>query len=193
MKRAFLALILSCLAVPAAAQPTGADNHEMAVIVAADQAIRSGGPVDPQVMMLADAERRHRTRELFDSGALSTANDFYAAAFVFQHGSVPEDYLLAHVFAVRSLALGRHDAEWIAAASLDRYLQNVGTSQVYGTQYSFKGEPGKATTTMEPYDRALLTDALRVAAGTHTLAEQDARLPEMDALMKSRAVPAPKP
>src|SRR5689334_20663257 len=117
-----LVAALLSLAAPAVSQTPPADNAEMAAIVAADQAVREGGgQVDGQAMVRADAERRQRTRELFDGGALTTANDFFAAAFVFQHGETPEDFLLAHVFAVRSLALGRTDAEWITAASLDRY------------------------------------------------------------------------
>lgn len=187
MKRTFLAAALLSLAAPAVSQTSPADNAEMAEIVAADQAVREGdGPVDGQAMVRADAERRHRTRELFDHGALTTANDFYAAAFVFQHGAAPEDYLLAHVLAVRSLALGRTDAEWIAAASLDRYLHHTGKSQVYGTQY----QVDSGAVTMEPYDRALLTDALRVAAGVHTVEEQEAHLAEATEIMKRFATPS---
>ncbi len=187
MGRALFVSILLCCAASAWAQASD-DNAEMAEIVAADQAARSG-PIDPQEMIRTDADRRRRTRELFDAGALTTANDFHAAAFIFQHGGAPEDYLLAHIFAVRSLALGRKDAEWIAAASLDRYLHNTGKSQVYGTQYKYTPESGA---TMEPYDRTLLTDNLRVAAGTHTVAEQEARLDEMTEQMKA-LVPATPP
>ena len=61
----------------------------MAEIFAADQAIRNGGPIDLQAMGAGDAERRRRTLELLDHGALATGPDFYAAAFVFQHGSRP--------------------------------------------------------------------------------------------------------
>ena len=188
MRRTLLVPVLLCCAVPAWGQAS-ADNADMAAIVAADQAIRSGGPVDAQEMIRTDAERRGQTRALIEQGALTTANDFYAAALVYQHGGAPDDYLLAHVLAVRALALGRKDAEWLAAASLDRYLNNIGRSQVYGTQYRFTPE---ARATMEPYDRALLTDALRLAAGTHTLAEQEGRLPEMEAAMRALA-PPPQP
>ena len=193
MKRILLAA-LCFTSVPAHSQQGIDGNPEMAAIFAADQAVRSGDSIDPQKMMTEDAERRRRTRELLDQGALTTGPDFYAAAFVFQHGSVPEDYLLAHVLAVRALGLGMKEAEWIAAATLDRYLHNTGKSQIYGTQYTMAFDSGKAT--MEPYDRQLLTDALRIAAGTRSLAEQEARLPEMEASMKRPAPaagPAPNP
>jgi len=190
MKAILLPLALVCIAAPAFAQSPAADNPEMSEIYAADQAARNGGAVDPQELMRTDTERRRHVRELFVQGVLTTARDFQAAAFVFQHGGVPEDYLLAHVLAVRAVALGLQDAEWIAAATLDRYLQATGKSQVYGTQYKFAPETG---TTMEPYDRALLTDAVRVAAGTHTLAEQETRLGEMDQRLRALVAPQPTP
>ena len=82
-------------------------------------------------------------------------------------------------------------AEWIAAASLDRYLQATGKGQIYGTQFAIPF--GASGATMEPYDQDLLTDGLRVAAGAPTLAEQEARLPEIEARMKSRAASPANP
>ena len=180
------ALLLAC--TPASAQDAG-DNAEIAALFAADQAARSGTG-DVRNMFAEDAQRRRRAREMLEQGALTTAADFYAAAFIFQHGTVPENYLLAHVLAIRSLALGKKEAEWIAAASLDRYLQNTGKSQIYGTQYRRTPETG---TTMEPYDKALLTDALREASGVGTVAQQEARISEMDALLKSLPAPPSNP
>lgn len=159
-----------------------ADNAEMAALYAADQAVREN--FDPvkfsdrafvEAMNAEDAARRERTRALLDAGALRTGEDYRAAAFIFQHGSQPDDYLLAHALAMTGVAKGSPRAAWIAAASLDRYLQATGRKQIYGTQTRF--ENGGAPT-LEPYDRSLLTDALRAAAGVPALAEQDARLAE---------------
>ena len=177
------------------------DNAEMAAIFVADQAVRQN--IDPARfrdrafveqmnadvarLRLDDGQRRERTRALLDAGALQTGEDFRAAAFVFQHGSTPEDYLLAHSLAVTGVAKGSKQAAWIAAASLDRFLQSVDRKQIYGTQTRMMnvGEP-----TLEPYDRNLLPAAVRAAAGVPNLAEQDARL-EQFRIARQAAAPQP--
>lgn len=164
-------------AKPAAISPDG--NAEMAAIFAADQGPRKNvAAADWEQVRKADAERRKRTRELLDQGKLTTARDFWAAAFVFQHGDQPEDYLLAHALAVRSLGLGLKDAEWIAAATLDRYLESTGKSQIYGTQFL---APPDMPASLAPYDTQLLPDSLRSAAGAGTLDEQRRQVAELEA------------
>ena len=173
---AIMLVLPSALAAQDGATPL--DGHrEMAEMFAADQADRTGPITDWDTVARADAERRRRTRELFDAGQLITKHDFYAAAFIFQHGDAPEDYLLAHALAVRSLGLGMKDAEWIAAASLDRYLQSIGRNQIYGTQYHV---PSDEPASQGRYDRELLTDQIRTGAGVETLEGQAARLKQYD-------------
>jgi len=180
---AIIALFLATPATPATAQTTA--NPEMAKMFAEDQAARKD--IKPEQYkdmafvrrMIADnAARRTRTRALLDAGKLTTAEDYYAAAFVFQHGGKPEDYLLAHTLALASAARGMKDASWIAAATLDRYLQSIGQKQIYGTQFGRKGDEPM---TQEPYDRALIPDSLRTALGVPVQAEQDKRLAGMQA------------
>ncbi len=173
MRALFFSVVL-LLAAPSMAQDVREEpldgNREMAEILAADQRARSG--ILSSDIQQTDAERRQRTRELLDRGELITGRDFYAAAFVFQHGDKPDDYLLAHVLAIRALGLGLADAEWIAAATLDRYLQSIERGQVYGTQTSWKsGED----VTMQPYDRELVPEHVRIAAGTGSDEDQAAR------------------
>lgn len=183
MRRLPIALVALFLATPAPAQT--ADNPEMAKMFAEDQAVREN--IKPEQykdmafvrrMIADDAARRTRTRTLLDAGKLTTAEDYYAAAFVFQHGGTPEDYLLAHTLALASAARGRKDASWIAAATLDRYLQSIGQKQIYGTQF---GRKGNEPVTQDPYDRALIPDSLRTALGVPVQADQDKRLAGMQA------------
>ena len=172
------AALLLTIAQPAYAEVEPvSDNAEMSAMFEADQAAREGGDIDWQTVMREDAARLRRTRELLDADALNTADDYYNAAFIFQHGDEAEDYLLAHVLAVRSLALGKAKAEWIAAASLDRYLQSIARGQIFGTQRSMS--PIKSAN-QGRYDRDLLTDKLRVETGVEPLLEQQAKLEEMD-------------
>jgi hypothetical protein len=84
--------------------------------------------------------------------------DFREASFIFQHGSQPDDFLMAHILAMAALAKGDQESRWIAAATLDRYLHSIGQKQVFGTQYrSGGGEP----MTQEPFNRALVAVPLR--------------------------------
>jgi hypothetical protein len=167
-------------------------NAEMKAIYEADQADRApGGPaIDWAVVTPRDEARRARTLALVAAGALASGDDYWHAAFVLQHGSAPDDFLLAHSFAVIAAARGRADATWIAAASLDRYLQKSGRPQIYGTQFNISNETRAAT--QEPYDRALISDALRQALGVPPQAEQERRRAEIEAGYRARAAPPPR-
>lgn len=158
-------------------------NPEMTAIFKADQDARKDlAGIDWATVMADDAKRRQGTRALLDAGALRSGEDFRHAAFVFQHGDTADDYLLAHTLALVAVARGRPDATWIAAATLDRYLQHIGRKQVYGTQFGTK--PGEATT-QEPYDRALIPDSLRTALRVPTKQAQEQRRAEIEARSRS--------
>ncbi|WP_454278870.1 hypothetical protein [Sphingomonas sp. Marseille-Q8236] len=145
-------------------------NAEMTAIFEADQKDRMSPSIDWTVVSAADKKRRARTQQLLDSGALQSGDDFYHAAFLFQHGDGPNDHLKAHLLAMIAVARGKPQAVWIASATLDRYLQSIGQSQVLGTQYRVP-RGGKAT--QEPYDRTLASDAMRRALRVPPLAEQE--------------------
>jgi hypothetical protein len=140
----------------------GADSDvpsaEMKAIFAEDQRVRLAGKIDWNVVSKTDEQRRERTRKLLADGALHTGKDYEEAAFVFQHGSTSQDYLLAHVLAMVAVSKGAPTAIWIAAATLDRYLDKIGQKQILGTQYS---DDSQHHWTQEPYDRGLISDALR--------------------------------
>lgn len=184
MLRLVLAVLL-VLGLPAdtRAQTMAGDNVEMSQMFEADQEIRrqlmATRPLDQSLAMrmaAEDAERLARTKQLIENDLLNTANDFYHAAFIFQHGSGAKSYLMAHTLAVAAAARGHPKALWIAAATLDRYLQEIGQSQIYGTQYS---RPADGEPTMEPYDRDLVPDSLRAILGVPDQAAQAKRLEEM--------------
>jgi hypothetical protein len=107
-----------------------------------------------------DKARRKQVLEFLSKGQLHTGDDYQEAAFVFQHGSTPNDFLLAHTFAMVSVAKGNAKSRWIAAASLDRYLQRMKQPQIFGTQYTVGGSVGDKWT-QAPYNRTLLPDTLR--------------------------------
>lgn len=116
-----------------------------------------------------DAVRRKRAIEIYRSGGLLTAGDYFDAALILQHGTAPDDYLLAHVLCTVAVVKGDTDAPWLSAATLDRYLQSIQRKQIFGTQYDGDEKKGY---TYEPYDDSLLTDSVRKAVQVPTRAEQ---------------------
>ena len=145
-------------------------NSEMTAIFDADQAARARPEsINWKALDTADKARRKQAQMLLDAGNLRSAEDFYHAAFVFQHGHEPEDYLKAHALALIASARGKPAATWIAAATLDRYLQSVGQPQIYGTQFQNVG----GTWTQAPYRQDVISDSLREASGVPPLSEQE--------------------
>ena len=125
-----------------------------------------------------DAKRREQVRQLISEGKLQSGEDYYYAAFIFQHGQRPSDYLYAHVLAVTAVNKGLHNAIWLSAATLDRYLHSIQQPQVFGTQF---GSSTDSRDDQEPYDRGIVSDALREqwcvapeAAQTKILSDQRA-------------------
>jgi hypothetical protein len=157
-------------------EPYVEPNAEMAEIYKADQAVRQSMEsfaANAKKIEQEDAARRERTRALLDTGALKAADDFRLAALVFQHGTDPRDYLFAHTLALVALAKGDRGAAWIASASLDRYLQSVGQSQIFGAAF---GPGGKS---QGAFDRGLVSDELRRELGVPALAEQEAQMQQL--------------
>ena len=117
-------------------------------------------------------QRRRLVSAMLTKGQVQTAEDFHDAALLFQHGESADDYLLAHILAVDAVIKGDDKSKFLAAATLDRYLQFINKPQVFGTQYApltpvqptatgnggvFKGR----TWTHMPFDEQLLPDAVR--------------------------------
>jgi hypothetical protein len=107
-----------------------------------------------------DAARQTRLREILNAGLVQTAQDYTRAALIFQHGESSDDYLLAHILAVAAVSKGEKNARWIAAATLDRYLQSLKQPQVFGTQF-VKSPTGEMT--QGDYRVDLLSNSVRAA------------------------------
>lgn len=113
--------------------------------------------------------RQDTLRTLLASGQVTSGDDFLEAAFIFQHGDAADDCLFAHILAMEAMARGKASARWMAAATLDRYLQFSKQPQVFGTQYIMDpthpvhvaGAPFPSGRTLEPYNESLLSDSLR--------------------------------
>src|SRR5258708_35717868 len=88
-------------------EDSAVSNSEMQRIFEEDQKVRQPGVnIDWTAVSKADAERREATQKLLIDGKLHTGEDFERAAFLFQHGSTPNDYLLAHTLAMVAVKKG---------------------------------------------------------------------------------------
>ena len=153
-------------------------NPEMKRIFDEDQRVRQPGvKIDWTTVDRSGAQRREAVMKLLGEGALHTGEDFTWAAFVFQHGSTPDDFLLAHTLALITLKKGNGDALWIATATLDRYLQAIHQPQIYGTQFL---TPQNRAATQAPYNRTLISDALRRELGVPIQSAQEEQRKQYD-------------
>src|SRR5262245_64570672 len=101
IRRIALLLLLSACHTPAP------ELSEVSRLCAEDQADRqppAGQAIDWKTVGPRDAARLARVKELTLAGALVTGKDFHDAALVLQHGTEPEDYLLAHELCLVAVA-----------------------------------------------------------------------------------------
>nr|WP_156475435.1 hypothetical protein [Gluconobacter thailandicus] len=126
-----------------------------------DQEARQGQNIPWNELKNSDSKRREEIKRIINKGDLHTANDYYRASFIEQHGLNSDDYLLAHTLATTALVMGCADARWIVAATLDRYLWSIGKSQIYGTQTQNINPDGKEKFTQEPFNRLVINDEIR--------------------------------
>ncbi len=157
------------------------DNQELRRLHDEDQADRSprdSNPIDWAVVWPRDRARLSRVKTLFSEDGLRTANDYYHAAMILQHGDAPEDFLLAHEFCVVAITKGKNDKDtrWLAASSEDRFLMNIGRPQRFATQ--FRSE-GAGPLKLYPVDTTV-SDSLRRLMDAHSLAEAQAHEAELN-------------
>jgi hypothetical protein len=176
--------LLALLCLSACHAPATRDNPEIARIRDEDQADREPGQtLDWKLVGPRDAARLARVKELYLAGALQSGPDFHRAALVLQHGTAPEDFLLAHELCIAAIARGEQDALWLCAASEDRFLMNIDRPQRFATQYrsTVPGEPMRLYQVGEG-----VSDELRKAFHAPTLEEARKREELINSLYKKK-------
>ena len=117
-----------------------ARSKELSEIVKADQDDRkdmwSKTPEEQLKVTQRDVIRRKRVGEIFGEGCFSKAEDFAAAALVYQHGNVSDHFLQAFMWSKRAVELGDQSQKRLMALAIDRYLVNIGRKQLFGSQAS---------------------------------------------------------
>jgi hypothetical protein len=118
-------------------------NYELASLYKADKQERvnqpTGNTAEYKAMRARDRVRRKHVMEMVAASKLHTAEDYYHAAHIMNHGDTPDDAENAHRLALRSSELGHRPARWLAAASYDRWQMYQGKPQKYGTNYVYDG------------------------------------------------------
>lgn len=160
----------------AAPRPSAA-SVELRRMFDEDQADRAEAAIDGPVLISRDRKRRARVKAMIEQGELHAGADSYHAAMILQHGQEPDDFLPAHELCVVAISKGDDRGRWLAAASEDRFLMNIGRPQRFGTQVRGGGPDGPVR--LYRVDPAV-TDGLRRAMDCPTLAEarqREARIP----------------
>ncbi len=149
-------------------QPNSQVSNTLKALYQTDQKARQqpSNEIDWKQVSKEDRDRRIAVITLLREGKLFTADDYFYAAMIFQHGNCPDHFKLTNTLAGKAMSLGHPDASWLYAASLDRYLLNTGKPQKYGTQY----ESGpNCTFVLSPVDPKT-TDAERLSYNVPSLA-----------------------
>lgn len=146
-------------------------NNELESLYKADKQERVNQPkvdtTEYKAMRARDLERRERVMEMMEANEVNTAEDYYHAAHIMNHGDTPEDAKQAHMFVLRSSELGYRPARWLAAASYDRWQMYQGKPQKYGTNYIYDGRQDRLWD-VDPHT----TDEERAAWDVPPLTEQ---------------------
>jgi hypothetical protein len=161
--------------------PVAQDSPELSKLYEEDQADRrpaEGKQIDWKVVGPRDAARLARVKEMYAQDLLKTGADYYHAAMVLQHAEIPEDFLLAHELCVVAISKGHEKAKWLAAASEDRFLMNIGRPQRFATQYRADPMP-EGPMALYKVDSGV-TDSLRAALNVPPLAKAREREEEMN-------------
>lgn len=83
----------------------------------------------------ADKVRKEQVQEMLNNSEVKTAEDYYHASLVFQHGETTEDFKKANDLAKKSMDMGDPRAKQMYENSYDRMLMSQGKLQKYGTQF----------------------------------------------------------
>src|SRR4030095_1409710 len=99
-------------------------NDELAALYASDRREHNPqtAPFGYKELRELDRQCRKRVDEMIAADELQTAEDYFHAAQLFQHGDNIYDYQRAYPLAAKAAELGHRPARWMAAAACDRWL-----------------------------------------------------------------------
>lgn len=110
------------------------------------------------------AKARMEMMSVYRRNALATGADYRAAAQLFEKSADKKDLLMAHDFAIASLALGDGESRPIVARTEDRLFRDAGLGERFGTL------GGKTLPLTEAHRQLLQGSTMPVAAAAPTVA-----------------------
>ncbi|MFK5955069.1 MAG: hypothetical protein QM477_01345 [Planctomycetota bacterium] len=143
LMRTYLSILLASflLLSPALAQKKVSKKElqrasvELAALYQADQEDQNlWGEVSEEELAKRSDERHTRVTALVAAGLMSTPKDYNYAAWLLQHGTGTDDFLMAHILASTASMEQMDEAYFMAAAALDRFLGYVDMPQRFGSQ-----------------------------------------------------------
>ena len=123
-----------------------ARSFELKQLVLADQKDRISvdmSKTDGSKMAKEDLARRKRVGEIFSEDCLKSAEDYLAAALIYQHGNTPDNYYQAYIWSMKAAELGNKNAKAMVALTIDRYLVSIGHKQLFGSQFFSSESTGR--------------------------------------------------
>lgn len=124
-----------------------------------------------------DSIRIVKLYKLLNSNNLKTSVDYHNAAMLFQHGGDTISSSMAIKMMKKSIELDSTANKWLLAAAIDRDLMFKNKPQIYGTQYS---RTENTLWQLYKIDTTIINDHERIKYGVSTLAQQRARIIEMN-------------
>lgn len=145
------------------------DNQELKLLYEQDQNARKVENIDWPKLIKQDSVRRVEVNKLVVQNKLSSSNDYFRAAMIFQHGNKAPSYKTAWQFAQKAFQIDstNRNARWLIAASYDRYLISKDKPQIYGTQFVVMNNKYY----LQRIDTTKVSDKDRIYYGTRTLQE----------------------
>ena len=176
-------------ALPLVVDPCEGLSQELEVVKDADQLDRGDSvKLAGEEINDRDRQRRERVASIFADGCFKTARDYANAALVFQHGTVPDHFFQAYLWASKAAELGDEGSKTLMAAAIDRYLMNKGYKEIYATQARILPET-HGCHCLWPVE-ATSTDEDRRKLGRNSLADQLTWVASLDAGKTSCGPPA---
>lgn len=163
------------------------DNPLLRRLFDEDQGDRTTATIDAETVK-RDARRREQVLRELRSGRLRTANDYYHAAMVFQHGESADEIRLAFSLAWTSAQMDekkKDRALWLSAAAWDRIMMRLQKPQWYGTQYV--ADDANSGYRLYKIDGDAVTDRERIRLGVPVLSEAKKRAEFLNERLQNRA------
>jgi len=113
-------------------------SRELQTIVKASQNARNNfeNLTQEQLKLLGEKDNEHllRIEKFFKEGCLTSAEDFAAAAMVFQYGATSKHFFQSFLWAKKAVDLGDTNQKRLMALSVDRYLISINHQQIFASQ-----------------------------------------------------------